>query len=139
MTDLTRSPIVVGIDGSTTSDFALTWAADQAARRAVPLVVAHAIGLLPAEAMSVATVDTVIRESAAYGRQVVDDALKLVERDYPALQVTAVLSEALARGGVSGARRVSHPADQLAMDDAGLGFLSLRRQHSGGPAAPEAG
>jgi nucleotide-binding universal stress UspA family protein len=96
MTDPTHAPIVVGVDGSTTGDSALMWAAQEAARRGVPLVVAHAVGLLPSEAMSASTVETVIRESAPYGQQVIDDALVLVASDHPTLQVTAVLSQLLA-------------------------------------------
>jgi nucleotide-binding universal stress UspA family protein len=96
MSDPRHAPIVVGIDGSSTSEFALMWAAEEAARWAVPLIVAHAIGILPDEAMSAATVETVIRESADYGQQVVDDALALIASTYPNLPVTAVLSEGLA-------------------------------------------
>jgi nucleotide-binding universal stress UspA family protein len=118
MTDITRAPIVVGIDGSRMSEFALEWAADEAARRSVPLIVAHAIGLLPAEAMSAVTVETVIRESAAYGQQVVDDARAVVTRDHPTLEVRAVLSEALA-------------ADMLEKESRSASMLVVGRRRAG--------
>ena len=37
-----RGTIVVGVDGSSTSDLALDWAVEEAARRALPLHIIHA-------------------------------------------------------------------------------------------------
>lgn len=85
--------IVVGVDDSNSSQSALEWAADAAARRCVPLVVLYATSL-PIGAWPVASVPTGFMEwQREIGRDILDEASQFVkERTLGSVPVTTELT-----------------------------------------------
>jgi nucleotide-binding universal stress UspA family protein len=79
--------IVVGFDGSPASQDAVGWAAAEAARRQVPLTLVHAGYYLHEPALSEATARLALNEIARYERDVTEQTLESVHRQYPALEV----------------------------------------------------
>jgi len=67
-----RGAVVVGIDGSPTSDVALRWAADEAARRDADLHVVHAWQV---PVVTIPAAEQMVDAAEAAGRQVLDRAL----------------------------------------------------------------
>jgi nucleotide-binding universal stress UspA family protein len=84
-------PIVVGIDGSEAGAYALAWAAAEAERKGVELLVAHATDTVPRAALSRATVTTVLKECDEFGQQLLAEAARKVIDTHPGVQVTVVL------------------------------------------------
>jgi nucleotide-binding universal stress UspA family protein len=97
---MTTKKIVVGIDGSPCGARALAWAAGEARRKGVDLVIAHATDTVTPAAASSAAVVTVLMEDTDYGRELLDEAVALVASTHPTVHVTTVL-------------RVAHPAELL--------------------------
>jgi len=93
MTQFTRPPIVVGTDGSAASIAALAWAAQEAARRALPLHVVHAWSVpLPPVAMGPAIMhpsDDQLRQAA---QAVLDHAVETVRVTSPDVEIVPTLS-----------------------------------------------
>jgi nucleotide-binding universal stress UspA family protein len=115
----TTAPVVVGVDGSTTSERALVWAAQAAARREVPLQIVHAwtmpiLGELP---------DLVMLERIPYERtaqQVLDAAVERVGRVAPSVSVRPELIEDGAAGALLDA---ASKASLLVLGSHGRGWL----------------
>ena len=83
--------IIVGIDGSEAADNALQWAAAEAARRSLDLLIVHATDVVEADALSTATSGPVLRERAEYGRQLLVRAEREVGEQYPQVAVKTLL------------------------------------------------
>lgn len=92
----TDRPVVVGVDGSGSSQRALEWAAAEARLRGLPLVIAHAGDLPHRGALTEDTADRAMREISAYGRQLLDEALATVmENIEDGIDVTTTLRESV--------------------------------------------
>lgn len=89
-TKLPLGSVVVGVDGSSHSDIALSWAVAQAARQRRPLVIAHATGsaavTLPGEAAHVAA-----QARRIEGNRVVESAFATAWRAAPDLHVETLV------------------------------------------------
>ncbi len=83
--------IVVGIDGAPSGEQALSWAAAEADRKGVELVIAHVRDVISPAPVSSSTVVTVLPESTAYGRELLSDAVAVVAATHPAGAVTTTL------------------------------------------------
>lgn len=81
-------PIVVGVDGSSDSDAALEWAADEAASRHLPLHVLHSTSLEPLVALAVLATD----DDESTTDDVTDKAVARVAELQPGLDVTPMAS-----------------------------------------------
>jgi nucleotide-binding universal stress UspA family protein len=90
---ITTKQIVVGIDGSSSGAHALAWAAGEAERKGVELVIAHAIDTITPMAVSSATVVTVMMESGDYGRELLTDAIALLAARHPTVPVSTILRQ----------------------------------------------
>ena len=78
--------IVVGVDGSASSDLALDWAVDEATRRGLPLHIIHSFPhRSPLSRLSIGSEIDGLRELAAGVRK---DAIARVDQANPALAVT---------------------------------------------------
>src|SRR5674476_170005 len=78
--------IVVGVDGSASSDLALDWAVDEATRRGLPLHIIHSFPhRSPLTRLSIGSEIDGLRELAAGVRK---DAIARVDQANPALAVT---------------------------------------------------
>jgi nucleotide-binding universal stress UspA family protein len=90
---MTAEGIVVGLDGSHASENALLWAGCEAERRGAELYIAHATDLGDGIGLSSATRQAVLRDSAAYGRQLVKAARELIAQRFPAVLVHCRVEE----------------------------------------------
>ncbi|MGW3960642.1 universal stress protein [Amycolatopsis sp. NPDC005003] len=98
MTEASVRPIVVGVDGSTAATHAVSWAAQEAVRRDVPLVVVHACALVPvAVPYAEALVPAYHRAQLEYGREWLDAAESAAREAAPDARV----STDLARGSAA--------------------------------------
>lgn len=93
MSGIHAGAVIVGIDGSASSERALTWAADEAAWRGVPLVVTHAGDVANVKALSPATAERVAHEVADFATTLLADAVDAVADNHPDLEVTTVLRD----------------------------------------------
>ncbi|MGO4340955.1 universal stress protein [Pedococcus sp. 2YAF34] len=95
--DTTHRPVIVGIDLSGTSDLALDWAAEEASRRATPLVVVHTYSAMGYPAVRAGVpgaplppdLDRVFRETAL---EACSEAAEKVRAGHPGLAVSTVTS-----------------------------------------------
>jgi nucleotide-binding universal stress UspA family protein len=83
--DAPRLPVIVGVDGSTDSDVALDWAADDAASRGLDLHVVHSTGIEPLVALAVLAPEAGDEPTD----EVTDAALARVSGRHPGITVTA--------------------------------------------------
>lgn len=87
-----RPPVVVGLDGSDAALVALDWAADEAARRDLPLVVVHAWSIpLPPVPMGPAVAgpsDDALRDAA---QELLDEGVTHVRDHHPTVDVSGDL------------------------------------------------
>ncbi|MDX3758603.1 universal stress protein [Streptomyces mirabilis] len=90
-----RRPIVVGVDPDPAHRMALAWAADEAARRQLPLRLVHVEGV-PTEGYGKREIspsreewNEALREA---GKQVLEEAVKFVRAKHPQLEVDAPLA-----------------------------------------------
>ncbi|MEU0533881.1 universal stress protein [Amycolatopsis tolypomycina] len=98
MVEASVRPIVVGVDGSTAATHAVSWAAREAVRRDVPLVVVHACALVPvAVPYAEALVPAYHRAQLEYGREWLDAAESAAREAAPDVRV----STDLARGSAA--------------------------------------
>jgi nucleotide-binding universal stress UspA family protein len=74
----TRSEVVVGVDGSASSDAAVGWAAHDATIRKVPVRLLYVVAPTPADSIE-APNDTITQEQEARARQVLDRAHRIIE------------------------------------------------------------
>lgn len=125
MTDSQRE-IVVGIDGSHVSDLALTWAADEAARRGLPLHVHHAYpwetvypraGGLPLPGQELVAVE---KERRAAAESLVEQAQEDLRRTHPDVEVRTTTAPGSPAGMLVDA---SHGADCVVVGAHGAGWL----------------
>lgn len=86
--------VVVGIDGSAAAAAALEWAADEAERRSVPLVIAYAGHLVHRGALIEATARSALREIRAYGQGLLSDAIATAVENRRLVDVRSDLREA---------------------------------------------
>lgn len=125
-TSTTGREIAVGVDGSSVSDLALTWAADEAARRRLPLHVLHAYpwetvypraGGLPLPGQELLAIETQRREAA---EALVEHAQQQLRRSHPDVEVRT----STAAGSPSGLLvDASHAADTVVVGAHGAGWL----------------
>jgi nucleotide-binding universal stress UspA family protein len=120
---VTQSVIVVGVDGSPASKVAVDWAARDAAMRNVPLTLAHAISPTVAAGLGTPMPPGLAQWQKARGRQIIDDARKVVEQSGGPAQVD---SELLFSGPVSGLVDMSKDADLIVVGCRGHGALRSR-------------
>jgi nucleotide-binding universal stress UspA family protein len=115
----TTAPVVVGVDGSTTSERALVWAAQAAAQRQVPLQIVHAWTMpLPGELPDLVVLEPNPYEQAS--QEVLDAAVGSVGRLVPSLPVQLMLVEADAAGALLEA---ATSASVLVLGSHGRGWL----------------
>ncbi|MFF4546614.1 universal stress protein [Streptomyces sp. NPDC001406] len=90
-----RRPIVVGVDPDPGRQMALAWAADEAARRRLPLRPVH-VGGVPTRGYRLREMPTWKEWDEALhkaGRQVLEKAVDFVRARHPLVEVDAVLAE----------------------------------------------
>ncbi|MDQ2749676.1 MAG: universal stress protein [Pseudonocardiales bacterium] len=85
--------VVVGVDGSTAAAKALEWAADEAERRGVALVIAYAGHLASRAVLAEGTARSALQEICAYGKEVLEDAMATALEDRRLVDVTTDLRE----------------------------------------------
>lgn len=85
--------VVVGVDGSVAAAQALEWAADEAERRGVPLVIAYAGHLAHRGALVEDTARSAMRDICAYGEELLEDAVATAVEDRRLVDVRAELRE----------------------------------------------
>ncbi|KOX16323.1 universal stress protein [Nocardiopsis sp. NRRL B-16309] len=113
--------VLVGVDGSSTAHEALVWAAAEADRRAVPLVVVYALSVPLARAGDTEVLRLAPSDAAvAHGELVLADAAEHVRTHRLTDQVETSL--ALEKPAVALMRR-SGPADVIVVGSRGLGAL----------------
>jgi nucleotide-binding universal stress UspA family protein len=86
--------IVVGVDGSPASNFAVCWAARDAAMRHVPLTLVHMLSPIVPAWPEMPLLDDALVWRADDGRRVLDDAVKIAEdatKTYGRLEISAGL------------------------------------------------
>jgi nucleotide-binding universal stress UspA family protein len=123
--DSTRE-IVVGVDGSHASDAALVWAADEAARRRLPLHVLHAYpwemvypraGGLPLPGRELMAVE---EERRAAAETLLAETEQTLRRTHPGVEVRTSTAPGTASGMLVDA---SHGADSVVVGAHGAGWL----------------
>lgn len=87
MTQAPAKPILVGVDDSHASHDAVTWAADEASRRRLPITLVHAGYYLHGPALSTATFNEAAREIDQYGRRIVAEAVRMVRDVAPNVEI----------------------------------------------------
>ncbi len=100
MSDVQAGSVVVGIDGSTAASQALDWAAGEAERRGVPLVIAYAGHISHPGALTPDTIQAASREVCEYGRELLADAIATVFENHGSVEASTELRE-------------THPAEML--------------------------
>jgi nucleotide-binding universal stress UspA family protein len=85
--------VVVGVDGSAAAEAALMWAADEAERRGVALVIAYAGHLAHRGALVEDTAKSAMRELSAYGRDLLEDSVATAVEDHRLVDVRTELRE----------------------------------------------
>ena len=88
-TSTPRGAVVVGVDGSPSSDLALDWAVDEATRRRLPLHVVH-VFVQDYPTMTIG-IPPVLDDLRAVAHTVLNDAVARANRLGPQLQVTSAL------------------------------------------------
>jgi nucleotide-binding universal stress UspA family protein len=121
MTRAETNPILVGIDDSPASRDAVTWAAEEASRRQLPITLVHAGYYLHEPALSADMASEVVREIDRYERRIVDEAVQAVRDINPRLEVsTRRESEAAANLLIS----LSDSVSMLVVGSHGEGSIS---------------
>lgn len=89
MADAAVRPIVVGVDGSTAAARAVRWAAQEAVRRDLPLVIVHACALVPvAVPYAQGLVPAYHQAQLEYGREWLDAAVSVAREAAPEAQLS---------------------------------------------------
>lgn len=111
--------VVVGVDASPHAARAAAWAADEAARRGVPLLVIHALDTDPSSALfGPGAYSTHVHTVNQAGEQLLAETRYRILTAYPALQVTTELAHQTAAGALVVASR---QADVLVVGTRGHG------------------
>ncbi len=87
MDAVSAKPVVVGVDGSPVNRIAVLWAADEAARCHLPLVLVHAGFYLYEPVLSGATMDLALHEIDQHARTLLQQAVDAVREAVPDLQI----------------------------------------------------
>jgi len=120
MTDTTRRPILVGVDGSSSSLQAVRWAAREAARRGVPLTLLHSCFVPSPEPYTPIRLPRTYRQALLdQGREWLADAESAAREAAPDIAVTTQLHT----GGA---------ADQLIRESGAVGLVVLGSRGLGG-------
>jgi nucleotide-binding universal stress UspA family protein len=85
--------VVVGVDGSPAAAAALEWAADEAERRSVPLVIAYAGHLAHRDALTEDTARSALHDTCAYGKELLEDAIATAVDSHRLVDVRTELRE----------------------------------------------
>src|SRR4051794_18541607 len=87
MDAVSAKPVVVGVDGSPVNRSAVLWAADEASRCNLPLVLVHAGFYLYEPVLSDATMDRALNEIDEHARTLLREAVEAVRKAAPDLPV----------------------------------------------------
>lgn len=112
-----RQPIVVATDGSTAATAAVEWAADDAARKQLPLRIVHALDRLPYDIPRY-PIPNMGDRLARSGEQILREAERVARGRRPGIEVTVELAEG---PPVRVLRRQAERAVQLVVGSRGLG------------------
>ena len=122
--------IVVGVDGSPSSVAAVRWAAHEAAMRNVPLLLVHAAPAAPAAMSSAMVWPASARTSLELeeaqeqrGRDILDEAMRVVEDVAPGIGSEAVSAEVVRSAPVPALVDMSKDAQLVVVGCRGLGAL----------------
>lgn len=122
-TTLKRHGIVVGVDGSTPSDAAVFWAAQEAAMRNVPLTLVHMVRTIePTYPQLPLPEGVAIRQED--GEQVLEHAVKIAEDAVSEANTIAIVSEVKASPPVPALVDMSADADMVVLGNTGRGAVA---------------
>jgi nucleotide-binding universal stress UspA family protein len=110
-------PIVVAADGSSAATAAVEWAADDAARKGLPLRVVHAVDRLPYD-IPLYPIPDMPDHLAMSGHQILEQAAQTARDRQPGIQVTTDMIDG---DPVRVLRRQAAQAGQLVVGSRGLG------------------
>src|SRR3954453_19652894 len=85
MDAVSAKPVVVGVDGSPVNRSAVLWAADEASRCNLPLVLVHAGFYLYEPVLSDSTMDRALHEIDEHARTLLREAVEAVRKAAPDL------------------------------------------------------
>ena len=118
MTERTPRPVVVGVDGSISATQAVGWAAHEAGRRHVPLLLIHVWSPLPAAPRHAGSLRPYHDALVEQGRQWLADAAAAAQEAAPDITVSSELASGSAARHLIGA---SASADLVVLGSRGLG------------------
>lgn len=110
-------PIVVAADGSSAATAAVEWAADDAARKGLPLRVVHAVDRLPYD-IPLYPIPDMPDHLALSGHQILEQAGQVARDRQPGIQVTTEMADG---DPVRVLRRQAAQAGELVVGSRGLG------------------
>lgn len=118
-----RYGIVVGVDGSAASNFAVGWAAHDAAMRHIPLTLVHAVKAVePAwPEMSLVADAAAVHEDE--GRRVLEEAVKIAQDAMEACRTTTIASELKCSPPVPTLVDLSEEAEMVVVGSNGRGAI----------------
>lgn len=121
MTDTTTRPVLVGVDGSASATQAVRWAAREAGRRRVPLVLMHVWTPVPVAVPHPATLGPYEDGLVEQGRELLAEAATAAQEAAPDVSTTTQLIGGSVAGRLIGR---SASADLLVLGSRGLGGFS---------------
>ncbi|WAJ42886.1 universal stress protein [Mycobacterium sp. Aquia_216] len=119
-----RYGIVVGVDGSAASNFAVCWAARDAAMRGISLTLVHMVNPdAPVWPPMVLTADTALWQED-YGRRVLEEAIKIAEDATKIYRGVAVATELRLAPSVPFLVELSEDAEMVVVGNSGRGAIA---------------
>ena len=121
---VTRPGIVVGVDGSSTAQAAVRWAARDAAMRDVPLTLVHVTNDSVPAVPQIAMPAGLARWLEEQGRTITDAAVKVAEESTPGSGAAQINSEVLFGAAVGTLVDLSKQAEMVVVGCRGRGALA---------------